>query len=251
MDIISNTSINEIKNGFSYCKENGIYECLICGARFEEGEIYEFEDRLFIASRAIVQHIKEKHSSILEYLLDLDRKITGITEHQKELIKNIAMGISDNEIAHRMGLATATIRHQRFVFREKAKQAKIFLSIIELMESAKKAPKGDDYVEIHSGAQMVDERYLVTHEEQDKIINTYFFSLDPLKLDELPSKEKRKIVVLRKIVSLFENDKKYTENEINLTLKEVFHDFATIRRYLIEYGFMERTNDCSLYWRKL
>jgi len=27
-------------------------------------------------------------------------------------------------------------------------------------------------------------------------------------------------------------------------------DHATLRRYLIEYGFLERTQDCGTYWVK-
>ncbi|RIJ63707.1 DUF2087 domain-containing protein [Rummeliibacillus sp. POC4] len=27
-------------------------------------------------------------------------------------------------------------------------------------------------------------------------------------------------------------------------------DYVSLRRYLIEYGFMERTDDCSIYWVK-
>ena len=63
-------------------------------------------------------------------------------------------------------------------------------------------------------------------------------------------REKRKIVVLRKIAALFQPGEKYSEIQINTMLKEVFADFATIRRYLIEYGFMERTKDCKEYWVK-
>ena len=36
----------------------------------------------------------------------------------------------------------------------------------------------------------------------------------------------------------------------NSVLKLIYEDYATIRRYLIEYGFMERTNDCKEYWVK-
>ncbi|WP_236719720.1 DUF2087 domain-containing protein [Neobacillus mesonae] len=33
-------------------------------------------------------------------------------------------------------------------------------------------------------------------------------------------------------------------------LKSIYADFATIRRYLIEYGFMDRSKDCMKYWVK-
>lgn len=37
----------------------------------------------------------------------------------------------------------------------------------------------------------------------------------------------------------------YSGNIIWCAMSE---DYVTIRRYLIEYGFMERTNDCKEYW---
>nr|WP_285865170.1 DUF2087 domain-containing protein [Lederbergia lenta] len=69
-------------------------------------------------------------------------------------------------------------------------------------------------------------------------------------LDIFPSKEKRKRIVLQHLLSRFEINKKYTEREINEVLKSVYGDFATIRRYFIDYGFMERNKDCSKYWLK-
>jgi hypothetical protein len=108
----------------------------------------------------------------------------------------------------------------------------------------------DELIDIHNGAKMLDDRYLITNEEENKIIASAFESLKPLKLKLFSSKEKKKIVILRKIASQFEKGRKYSEKEVNAILKDIFEDFATIRRYLIEYGFMERTNDCREYWLK-
>ena len=69
-------------------------------------------------------------------------------------------------------------------------------------------------------------------------------------LSTFPSKEKRKIIVLQHILTRFDRNKKYSEKEINEVLKSIYQDFATIRRYLIEYGFMERSKDCMEYWVK-
>jgi len=107
----------------------------------------------------------------------------------------------------------------------------------------------DENSEIHKSATMVDERYLTTTEEEKEIIEKFFSSLDPLVLEKFPPKEKRKIVVLKVIAEQFEKDKKYTEKEVNDILKRIYEeDHVIIRRYLIEYGFMKRKNDCSEYW---
>jgi hypothetical protein len=97
---------------------------------------------------------------------------------------------------------------------------------------------------------MVDDRYFTTKAEEEKIITAAFESLQPLKLKFFSPKEKKKIVILRKIAGQFEEGRKYNEKEVNSILKVIYEDFATIRRYLIEYGFMERTNDCKEYWLK-
>ena len=102
-------------------------------------------------------------------------------------------------------------------------------------------------LEIHAGAKMVDERYMATAEETQKIISTYFSSLNPPVLKEFPPKEKKKLVILRVISEQFEKGKRYGEKEVNQILKSIYEDHAVIRRYLIDYGFMGRTRDCAEY----
>lgn len=242
--------LKEIKNGYSVSKDKGIHQCLICGEKFETGEVYSLNGRFFEASKAIVFHVEETHGNMLETLLEFDKKYTGITDNQKSLLNDFNKGLSDKLIAKNNGVAESTIRHQRFVFREKAKQAKAYLAIFELVEEALRKEPKEEFASMHSGATMIDERYEVTNSEQAQIIDTYFDTLEPLILKSFPSKEKRKIIVLRKISTLFKRDMKYTEKELNEILKPVYLDFATIRRYLIEYGFMERTIDCKEYCLK-
>ena len=68
------------------------------------------------------------------------------------------------------------------------------------------------------------------------------------RLLQFPAREKRKIVVLGHIAQRFETGRRYTEKEVNGLID--FPDHATVRRYLIEYGFLARSQDCSQYWRK-
>ena len=62
-------------------------------------------------------------------------------------------------------------------------------------------------------------------------------------------KEKKKVVILRAIAQEFEQGKTYTERQVNEILKEIFPDYVTLRRYLIEYGYLRRTRDGSAYWK--
>jgi hypothetical protein len=143
---------------------------------------------------------------------------------------------------------TSTIRNQKFVFREKAKQAKIFLAIMELLEE--RSAKEENFTEIPRRAAIVDERFAITEQENEEIIKAYFKEGTDGPLSIFPKKEKRKIVILKQLIQRFDPQLKYTEKEVNEILKKAYHDYVTLRRYFIEYGFMDRLPDGSSYWVK-
>ncbi len=255
LDNIIDSSLEEIKSGFSYDRQKKKYICSLCGKEFEEGEIFKVDDRYYAASKMIELHIQREHGDMFNLLSSYDKKYTGLTENQKNLLTMMYLGMSDNEVSKETGLAPATIRHQRFVFREKAKQAKLYLSIYELALKGVDSKKQqyntkDQLLEVHKNATMVDDRYFVTKAEEEKTLQNMFISLSPLRLKTFSTKEKKKIIILRRISEEFERDRSYSEIEVNAILKEIYEDYATLRRYMIEYGFMDRTNDCKEYWLK-
>lgn len=245
--------VGDIVRGYSYDADAQRYVCHVCGKLFEQGEIFRFNDRFYDAGKMIKLHIEHEHSDMLAALMDNPKKYTGITDNQKNMLMMMAAGMTDNEIAKELGVAPGTVRHQKFMFREKAKQAKLFLAIYELAisnhtKNKQKPEVNKESVKIHKGATMIDDRYSVTVEEEEKILNNFFISLEPLKLKTFSAKEKNKIVILRKIAGQFDKEKRYSEKEVNAVLKSTYDDFATLRRYMIEYGFMKRAKDCSEYW---
>ena len=249
-EIFWNASVEEIKKGYVYKPDTGEYICLICGSKSVKGIVYPGDGVFYEAEKYMEVHIAGEHSSTFEFLIDLDKKYTGLTDHQKNLLRFFHKGYSDSEIVKEQESgSTSTIRNHRFTLREKEKQAKVFLAIMELLN--KKSNRKDSLVNVHRTATMTDERYAVTEEESEQVLGNYFtMGLDG-PLSKFPAREKKKIIVLKHIVKRFELDKKYTEKEVNEVLKELNPDFATIRRYLIEYGFMDRHDDGSLYWVKL
>ena len=96
---------------------------------------------------------------------------------------------------------------------------------------------------------MAADRYMIPDEEREKIIKGAFSSLSPLVLRAIPPKDKKKTVVLGRIAEALEPDRRYTEKEINEFLKGIYPDFVSLRRYLIEYGLVDRERDCSAYWK--
>lgn len=248
-------NFDEILKGYTYDREEDKYICEFCGCEFQKGEIFKIDDRYFDAGKMIKLHIQNEHPDMLQLLMNYDKKYTGLTETQKELLSMFSRGMSDSEISKKLGNAPATVRHQRFMFKEKAKQAKLYLAIYELVfgssnRSIVKIQASDELINAHKGAKMVDDRYFITQAEEEKILESMFSSLNPLKLKTFSSKEKKKIVILKKIAQQFEKNRRYSEKELNAILKDIFDDYATIRRYLIEYGYMERTTDCKEYWLK-
>ena len=49
------------------------------------------------------------------------------------------------------------------------------------------------------------------------------------------------------IATQFDENKKYSEAEVNEILKPVYDDFVLLRRYLIDYKFLMREKDGSSY----
>ena len=240
--------LDEIKKG--YCEETEGYRCSFCEQFFEKGEIFNIEGRFYEAERAVKIHICHQHGSVFNRLLETDKKQNGLTDVQKQLLILMKDGNSDKEIAKITGTSASTVRHQRFVFKEKAKQARLFLAMYELALEDTDQAKDEKLIEVHMGANMVDDRFVTTVAENDQVLETMFMSFEPLKLKQFPSRDKKKIIVLRKITEGLEYGKHYSEQEMNAYLKNIYSDFVTIRRALIEYGFVMRTEDCSEYWVK-
>ena len=241
-------AVDTLTRGFSHDKAAGGYRCAVCGRFFEEGEIFPAGSRFFDAAHAAALHVEQEHGARLRHLLDSDSKYLALTNRQKDLFALMGEGLNDGEIATRLGLSASTIRHQRFVFREKARQAAMYLAAYRLA-SASTPSKTEELLPLHKGATMADGRARITAEERDKILENVFRSLSPLQLKVFSSKEKKKLVILARIAEEFQRGRSYTEKEVNGILADIYEDHVTLRRYLIEYGFMGRSRDCSKYWR--
>lgn len=243
-------SLPEIKQGYIYDQQRDDFICLICGQSYANGNIYPDGSQLYEAKKIVQIHITQNHQSTFYFLLNLDKKITGLTEHQKTIVELFYGGSSDKEVAKTLNTeSTSTVRNHRFNLREKQKQAKITLAILELLGDH--IPKKDTFIAIPRSSRQVDDRYAITEQDSEKILAAYFKQGPYGPLDHFPLKEKKRVAILRHLMRLFDASKTYTEHEVNDVLKQFYHDYVLIRRNLIEYGFMDRTKDGSSYWVKL
>lgn len=245
----TNLSVEALVKGYGFDEASESYECNGCGARFQQGEVYPVEGRFFDARRAAKRHVEEAHGGAFALLLADESKYNTLTEKQRELLRRFAQGKSDGEIANELGLSASTVRHQKYVFREKAKQAKAYLALYEAAFA--RAAGSDGILPIPEHARGVDERFVITEKEREQVRKNNFLSLKPLVLKNFPAKEKKKIVILMEIAALFQKDRRYSEKEINEILKKVYEqDYVVLRRYLIDYGFMDRSADGREYWMR-
>jgi len=67
------------------------------------------------------------------------------------------------------------------------------------------------------------------------------------RLRTIPSKHSKLLVVLDHLSQSFEPGRTYPEAEVNQILTGFHPDFAALRRYLVENGFLTRED--SVYWR--
>lgn len=67
------------------------------------------------------------------------------------------------------------------------------------------------------------------------------------RLIRIPRKRAKLIVVLEWLVTLFERDRLYTEREINEILQERYADYASLRRDLVDMGYLRRDRSGSKY----
>jgi predicted transcriptional regulator len=57
----------------------------------------------------------------------------------------------------------------------------------------------------------------------------------------IPAQEKKKLVLLRWLLEKFEKGRTYTEKEVNEIIGLHYSDYCTLRRYLVDFGFLQRT----------
>src|SRR5215203_289296 len=67
------------------------------------------------------------------------------------------------------------------------------------------------------------------------------------RLTTIPSKLSKLLVVLDHLAQEFEPGQTYPEAQVNDILQRFHPDYAALRRYLVENGFMTRED--NVYWR--
>ncbi len=81
-----------------------------------------------------------------------------------------------------------------------------------------------------------------TNRSDDAVIRSFF---DGQRLRQIPAARKKRVIVLRFLLEQFTPGRDYSEREVNAILATAHEDVATLRRELVDYGFM--TRDRGIY----
>ena len=80
--------------------------------------------------------------------------------------------------------------------------------------------------------------------EEDKVLRTW---VKDGRLTGIPAQEKKKQILMRWLAGQIDPDRRWTEREFSEWLTQFNEDFATLRRYLVDSGYMAREK--GIYWR--
>ena len=82
-------------------------------------------------------------------------------------------------------------------------------------------------------------------EYRKKVLDSFF---EYGKLKSIPVQRKKRRIILEFMIEAFEEDRSYTEREVNIIIADFHDDFCTLRREFISENLMER--DKGIYKRK-
>lgn len=177
--------------------------------------------------------------SFLEATLDVDRlKIISILSQEPASLLDLAekadqvptMLLRNLELLEEANLVETVDQKGRTVYRFDPKN-------LELMARQK----------LSEPQNQVDLSSFDLSENQQGIIKNYIRSDGSLKL--IPSQSKKIIAILEYVSQAFEFDKYYSEKEVNAMLNHYHLDTTSLRRYLVDFGYLGRENNGIRYWR--
>jgi hypothetical protein len=103
-------------------------------------------------------------------------------------------------------------------------------------------------IDEETGEQVADQRGPVPRDVIDPgtaaVFRAFFVGG---RLQTMPAKRGKRLVVLDHIARVFEPGVRYPESEVNAFLRAFHPDYAMLRRYLVDEGFLAR--DQGVYWR--
>jgi hypothetical protein len=91
-------------------------------------------------------------------------------------------------------------------------------------------------------------RTSVDHGSADERVGSVLRTFLPHgRIETMPAVRSKRLVVLDHVARVFEPGVRYPESDVNAMLSAFFADYAALRRYLVDEGFLARAD--GTYWR--
>ncbi|MBD2346436.1 DUF2087 domain-containing protein [Anabaena subtropica] len=190
---------------------------------------------------------QEQFQTLLQFfkvLADESRlKILGILANQECSVEELAalMQLKEPTVSHHL----ARLKELNLVTMRPEGNSRIYQLDGEVLQSISK--------EILSPEKIASLMEDVNTEAWESKVLKHYLEIDlnstakVQRLKEIPSSRKKRLVILKWLVSKFELGINYSEREVNDILNHYHPDYATLRRELISYKLMQREN--GVYWR--
>jgi hypothetical protein len=182
---------------------------------------------------------EEQFAALLQFFKVLSNesrlKIIGLLANEERSV---------GELAEILGVKEPTVSHHLALMKELNLvdvRAEGNVRIYQLNEQALETMNKDIFSQDNLAT-------LVDHNAEDawdqKVLRTY---VQDGRITQIPSKYKKRLVILKWLVAKFEMGVRYTEAELSEALQAYHPDYAALRRYFIENKLMQR--DKGIYWR--
>lgn len=89
-----------------------------------------------------------------------------------------------------------------------------------------------------------------TNESVQSVLSVYI-DMTQKKIKQYPAKRKKQWAILFYIHQFFDFDRNYSESDVNDILSPWFEDYVRLRRDLIDFHFLTRKADGSIYKKQV
>jgi hypothetical protein len=184
----------------------------------------------------------EELVEVFKALADETRlRLLGLVAERPRTGKELAdeLGVGAPTVSHHV----AKLQHAKLLKATRDGQSRTYLFDPSAMRRLAAGPRQEnpstDEISTEADAEAAERR---------KVIRDFF---DGDKLKQIPAQRKKRVIVLQHLLGRFEPDRDYSEKEVNELLRVAHEDFATLRRELVDYGFMTRAGGIYRVAREL
>ncbi|MBN1848703.1 MAG: metalloregulator ArsR/SmtB family transcription factor [Deltaproteobacteria bacterium] len=169
----------------------------------------------------------------------------ALSDPSRLMVMNSLMEKSQyvEELSERLDLAPSTIsfhlkklEEANLVTREKAQYYVVFHANHSIFSMTL-----NDLTRFNNIEKFIQEERIEQYRE--KVIRTFF---KKNKLVQIPAQYKKRLIILEEILKRFQPGKRYSEQEVNDIISQIYDDHCLIRREMIDANMMMREN--NEYW---